>query len=121
MIALGVAVIGAARGIWSLALAGVATALIVPLASRVIARKWFPGLWLRGLAVGFIASHLPVFIALYRAVQHEHCAAQLCMHAVRLGAMAAPVAALIGTVAYWAVAEEPPKPRVGVSARDLRP
>lgn len=106
---------------WRLAAALSALALVLPLLTRVARREWPQGLWLRGLAFGFIAAHVPVLFAFARALASSHCGERLCLHALRLGVFAAPALGLVGAVAYWSLAPTPPPPRTGVSARDLRP
>lgn len=115
------ACVGIWRGQWSLAAAAVLTAAAIPTARRMLTRKWHPGLGLRGLGFAFIAAHVPVILAVIRAVDPSHCGVTLCRHAMRVGILGAPVLALIAAVSYWAWAPEPPKVRTGVTARDLRP
>lgn len=121
LLALIAASVGMWQGQWSLVAAAVLTAVAIPVAARMMARPWHKGLWLRGFAFGFIAAHVPVILAVIKAVDPSHCGVTMCRHALKFGILSAPVIGFIAAVAYWSYAPEPPKVRTGVSPRDLRP
>jgi hypothetical protein len=97
-------------GVWIFALAErrsplALTALVmlglVPTVWRVLKRRWVRGDVLRGLGMGFIASHAPLLLGACSTLDRPECRIHLCMDGVLAGAPFIPWAGLVGTLLYW--------------------
>jgi hypothetical protein len=92
----------------TLALAALATLVLVPTAWRLMGRRWVRGDVIRGLGAGFLASHVPVLVGALATLQRPECRIRLCLEGVVAGARYVPWAGVLGMLLYWAWA--PPVP-----------
>jgi hypothetical protein len=91
-----------------LALAALATLVLLPTAWRLMTRRWLRGDFLRGLGAGFIASHLPLLLGAFSTLDRPECRIHLCMEGVLASAPFVPWAGVLGALLYWAWAGPPP-------------
>jgi hypothetical protein len=90
-----------------LALAALATLVLLPTAWRLMTRRWRRGDVLRGLGAGFIASHLPLLLGAFSTLERPECRIRLCVEGMLAGAPFVPWAGVLGTLLYWAWAGPP--------------
>ncbi|OJH37363.1 hypothetical protein [Cystobacter ferrugineus] len=111
LLALGVLLMATAarheRGV----LAALATLVLVPSLWRVLTRRWVRGDVVRGLGMGFIASHAPLLLGACTTLGRPECRIHLCMEGVFAGVPYVPWAGVLGTLLYWAWSAPPPEPR----------
>lgn len=91
----------------TLALAALATLVLLPTAWRVLTRRWLRGDVLRGLGAGFISCHLPLLLGAFSTLERPECRIRLCLEGVIAGAPFVPWAGVLGTLLYWAWAAPP--------------
>lgn len=111
LLALGVLLMATAarheRGV----LAALATLVLLPSLWRVLTRRWVRGDVVRGLGMGFIASHAPLLLGACSTLGRPECRIHLCMEGVLAGVPYVPWAGVLGTLLYWAWSTPPPEPR----------
>ena len=89
-------------------LAALATLVLLPSLWRVPTRRWVRGVVIRGLGMGFIASHAPLLLGACSTLNRPECRVFLCLDGVRAGVPYVPWAGVLGTLLYWAWAAPPP-------------
>ncbi len=94
-----------------LALSALATLVLVPTVWRVFKRQWRRGDVLRGLGMGFIASHVPLLVGACTTLDRPECRVRLCLDGVLAGAPYIPWSGVLGILLYWAWAPPVPEPR----------
>jgi protein-S-isoprenylcysteine O-methyltransferase Ste14 len=90
-----------------LALTALATLVVLPTVWRVFKRRWGRGDVLRGLGMGFIASHVPLLLGACSTLDRPECRIRLCLDGVLAGATYVPWAGVLGTLFYWAWTRNP--------------
>jgi hypothetical protein len=94
-----------------LALAALATLVLVPTAWRLVTKQWKRGDVLRGLGMGFAACHLPLLLGALATLARPECRVRLCLDALVSTGPYVPWAGLLGTLLYWAWAAPVPESR----------
>jgi hypothetical protein len=85
-----------------LVLSALATLVALPTLWRVLTRRWVRGDVLRGLAMGYLASHVPLLLGACSTLDRPECRIRLCMDGVLTGVPYVPWAAVLGPLLYWA-------------------
>ena len=111
LLVLGVLLMATAARQQRLVLAALATLVLVPSLWRVLTRKWVKGDVVRGLGMGFAASHAPLLLGAFATLDRPECRIHVCMDGVRAGVPYVPWAAVLGTLLYWAWTLPPPMPK----------
>jgi len=94
----------------TLALTALCALVLLPTAWRLMTRRWERGDVLRGLAAGYLASHVPLLLGACSTLNRPECRIHLCMDGVLAGVAFVPWAGLLGTLFYWAwLAPVPPQ------------
>lgn len=94
----------------TLVLATLSTLLALPVAWRLLTRRWVRGDVVRGLAMGFVSSHLPLLLGVLLTLRRPECRVRLCLEGLLSLSPLVPWAALLGALLYWAFAPPPPAP-----------
>jgi hypothetical protein len=85
-----------------LVLTALATLVMLPTTWRVLTRRWGRGDVIRGLGMGFLASHLPLLLGAFSTLDRPECRIHLCLEGVLAGVPFVPWAGVLGTLLYWA-------------------
>ena len=94
-----------------LALSALGTLVLLPTVWRVLKRRWVRGDVLRGLGLGYVASHAPLLLGgCLAALERSECRVHVCMDAVFTAVPYVPWAGVLGTLLYWAWAPPVPSP-----------
>ncbi|WP_309893244.1 hypothetical protein [Archangium sp.] len=95
----------------TLALTALCALVLLPTAWRLMTRRWVRGDVLRGLAAGYLASHVPLLLGACSTLNRPECRIRLCLDGVLAAVPFIPWAGLLGSLLYWAWAAPPPDPR----------
>ncbi|HYO66776.1 MAG TPA: hypothetical protein VEU33_11890 [Archangium sp.] len=85
-----------------LVLSALATLVALPTLWRVVTRRWVRGDVLRGLAMGYLACHVPLLLGACATLERPECRIRLCLDGVLAGVPYVPWAGVLGTLLYWA-------------------
>lgn len=107
LLTLGVLVLAIEARQQKLALTALATFVLLPTMWRVLKRRWVRGDVVRGLGMGFIASHVPLLLGACTTLNRPECRVRLCMDGVLAGAPYVPWAGVLGALLYWAWTRSP--------------
>lgn len=114
LLTLGVLLLATGARHQRLVLTALATLVLLPTVWRVMTRRWGRGDVIRGLGMGFIASHVPLLLGACSTLDRPECRIRLCLDGVLAGAPYVPWAGVLGTLFYWAWTRGPnphPPPR----------
>ena len=102
LLTLGVLLVATETRHQKLALAALATLVLLPALWRVVTRQWGRGDVIRGLGAGYLSGHLPLLLGAFSTLDRPECRIHLCLEGVLAGVPFVPWAGLLGSLLYWA-------------------